>query len=355
MHQQSRHPPRVSSPASGPQTNPTRTNNSREGLGAHARTTSEAIRQEMTGTQAVREGAPAGPTKDSVKKLDQIIQNFYYKAAVVILQSRIRTTPSSGSRRPDGRKTNKWFQLDTDDIEDFKDELRTWRTCGSFENRPPPMIVETYLDVSRLSSSQTVVIVDENGKRWDVLEALNSSESSSDGGSPRLQRRNTEVVLERWRVELKCTPDSDIEDFGAILPTVYKKSIVFFRSLFVATRFLPAWKFSQQVMTKGTHPSLEVKCRILTSEPETHGYDPLRQPLSDGRDVVMDYVFGDLEVPIGRPSRDESDISSESGETRGVGHELTYVVNAGERRARPPSFTTNYRILIDIKALFTQR
>jgi autophagy-related protein 13 len=163
------------------------------------------------------------------------------------------------------------------------------------------MIIETYIDASRLSSSQSLVLIDEDGKRWDVMEALNSSESSDD--SPRKrhgQKRNTEVVLERWRLELKCLPDAQREEFGPILPTVYKRSIVFFRSLFMTTRMMPCWKYSQQVLGKGTNPALEVKCRVLTAEPEYVTYDPLRQPLHDGKDPVTEYVFTDLEVPVGR-------------------------------------------------------
>lgn len=159
------------------------------------------------------------------------------------------------------------------------------------------MIIETYLDASRLSNSQSLVIVDDNGKRWDVLEALNSSESSSGGSSPsRLQRRNNEVILERWRVELKCIPTDEPDDFAPTLPTIYKRAIVFFRSLYTTVHIMPMWKHSQHKI----HPALEVKCRILTGEPDYPGYDPLRQPLYDGGDVVSDYVFGDLEIPVGR-------------------------------------------------------
>lgn len=159
------------------------------------------------------------------------------------------------------------------------------------------MIIETYLDASRLSNSQSLVIVDDNGKRWDVLEALNSSELSSAGSSPsRLQKRSNEVILERWRVELKCIPTDEPDDFASSLPSIYKRAIVFFRSLYTTVHILPMWKHSQHAI----HPALEVKCRLLMGEPDYPGYDPLRQPLYDGSDVVSDYVFGDLEIPVGR-------------------------------------------------------
>ncbi|KAL1840892.1 hypothetical protein VTJ49DRAFT_7634 [Mycothermus thermophilus] len=298
MHQHPRHPPRVASPASSPQTNPTRTNNPRDRL----RAASDASGQDGGDSESPGSGPGSGPSRDAIKKLDQIIQNFYYKAAVLILQSRLNTTPVAG--RDENRKPNHWFSIDTDDIEDFREELYVYKRSGSFENRPPPMIIESYIDASSISSSQSLVVVDDNGKRWDVLEALNSEGSDDDGdvNAPRSRRgpRNTEVILERWRLELKCLPEGTREDFGPILPTVYKRAIVFFRSLFVTTRIMPCWKYSQQALAKGMHPALEVKCRVLHAEPEYLPYDPLRVPLVEGRDAVTEYVFTDLEVPVGR-------------------------------------------------------
>ncbi|KAH6842774.1 autophagy-related protein 13-domain-containing protein [Chaetomium sp. MPI-CAGE-AT-0009] len=295
MHQQSRYPPRVSSPASSPQTNPTRTNNPRDRVRAESGTTSPDEKLENS------ESYGSIPSRDSIKKLDQIIQNFYAKAAVVIVQSRINTTPAGGRRAAEA-KPNLWFSLETDEIEDFRDELRVYKQSGSFENRPPPMIIETYIDASKLSSNQSLVILDPHGKRWDVLEALNSSETSDD--SPRhrhhARKRNTEVILERWRLELKCPSTLTTDEFGHTLPTVYKRSIVFFRSLFIVSRILPCWKNFPSGLTKGIHPALEVKCRVLSAETEYTTYDPLRQPLHDAGDAVTEHVFSDLEVPVGR-------------------------------------------------------
>ena len=217
------------------------------------------------------------------------------------------------------------------------------------------MIIETYLDASRLSPGQALVVIDENGKRWDALEALNSNDMSASGSGSsssgrsdnnnKIRTRSTEIILERWKVELRCIPsllktgtgdagsgaettgsggpgekgraseggsgassvEYEIEDFGPILPTIYKRSIVFFRSLFVTTNVLPAYRFSRQATTKNVHPALKVCCRVLTGADaeariNARGFDNLRQPLVyDGaREPVTDYMFGDLEVPIGR-------------------------------------------------------
>lgn len=295
MHQQPRLPQRVSSPQ--PNSRPTIP---KEALGFRSRTGSTVSdRRALLDSPTLDKALPAGlgASAESVKKLDQIIQNFYAKTAVLVLDSRIKTKPSrnaNGARRP-----NKWFQFETDEIDDFREELKLWKTCGSLDNRPAPMIIEVYLDTSRLKESQSLVIVDENGKRWDVMEQLNSADSSTDS-TPGSNSRN-EVILERWRVDLKTTGAVPADDFGPILPTIYKKTIVYIRSLFVTTRLLPAWKYASQAPAKNSHPALIPQVRITTSEPERPRLDRLRHPI-DGRYPVTDYMFGDLEIPVGRLS-----------------------------------------------------
>lgn len=195
------------------------------------------------------------------------------------------------------------FQIETDEVDDFKDDLKTWKTGGSLDNRPPPLVIEIYLDTSSLKESQSLVILDEEGKRWDVMEQLNSSESSAGASFHTVpSSKNSEVVLERWRVELMTSGGFPMDDFGPILPTIYKKAIVFFRSLFITTKLLPAWKFASQGPAKNSHPALLPRCRIRTSEPGRESIDLLKQPIDGRRDPVTEYVFGDLEVPVGRLS-----------------------------------------------------
>lgn len=231
--------------------------------------------------------------KESFKKLDQIIQNFYYKAACLILQSRITTTPNPR------KANNSWFGFDTEEIDDFRDELRVYKQCGGFENRPPAMIIESYLDASKIHTGQTLVAVDDEGERYDVLEALN--EASSGSGSPPSSRKNDHVILERWRVELRGFPEeSPQEEFGPLLPTIYKHGIVFFRSLFTTTHLSPVWRLARRSMKGRVHPALHVRCRFRMDDPETAEFDALRHPLMNQADAVTDYVFADLEVPAGR-------------------------------------------------------
>lgn len=144
--------------------------------------------------------------------------------------------------------------------------------------------------------------MDENGKRWDVVEAMNSADFSSDSSSGgRSKRSNTQLILERWRVELKGTIPEDLEEFGPLLPTVYKKAIIFIRSIYTTTGLLPAWKLARNSKSQVSHPALQIKCRVGISETRSSGFDGLRSPLYEGRgDVSTDYMFGLLEVPVGR-------------------------------------------------------
>lgn len=67
--------------------------------------------------------------------------------------------------------------------------------------RPPSLIVETYLDAEELTPGQTLVILDESSKRYNVEAVLNASRSWRRGSSAVNVKK--EVILERWRVDLR--------------------------------------------------------------------------------------------------------------------------------------------------------
>lgn len=191
------------------------------------------------------------------------------------------------------------FQIETDDTTSFRDELSLWRNCGGYHDRPLPLIIEIYIDTSNLTSSQSLVIVDDLGKRWDVVDALNRSTGSSDGGS---RKRKNEVVLERWKFELKDNLGERIYDFGSTLPTVYKMCIVFFRTLYTTTKLLPAWKFAKSMGkgSSGNNP-LRINCRILTDDVQPSRFDSLTHPLyENGGAVTSECSLGTTETPVGQ-------------------------------------------------------
>jgi autophagy-related protein 13 len=162
--------------------------------------------------------------------------------------------------------------------------------------------VETYLDASKLTSSQSLVVEDDQGQRWDVLEALNASNRPSETGS-RSQKQNSQVTLERWRIELQDIKEQTA-DFGSTLPTIYKKCIVFFRSLYATAKFVPAWRFVKGSNKTGSANSLlKLNCRILSGGTPSGRFDALTHPLYESTTpATTDYFLGTTETPIGKIS-----------------------------------------------------
>ncbi|KAK8136539.1 hypothetical protein PG984_004479 [Apiospora sp. TS-2023a] len=299
MHQTPRQPPRPASPAGSSAKPPARTNTPRDG---HARTISGVSDQTLalpSGSSDDR-SQDAGPSKESIKKLDQIVQNCFMKAGTLVLQNRLRLTPvtlQTGEKR-----MSRWFQTDTDDFEEFRDEFRIYKQCSGFDNRPPPLFIEIYLDTSRLKNGQSLVIVDEDGKRHDVAEAMNSWDSGGSSSGRQDKHTNTRIILERWRAELKGSSPNLPGDFGPLLATIYKKAIVLFRSIFTTVGVYPASKLARGTKIKGSHPALQLRARVSTNETTSSGFDALRSPLTErpSGDITTDYMFGSLDLPVGR-------------------------------------------------------
>ena len=162
------------------------------------------------------------------------------------------------------------------------------------------MIIETFIDAEDLTNNQTLVLVDENGKRKDVEEALNDSPTSSAGGS---SQTRPEVILERWQIQLG-TPSAEIDrDLTLILPRIYKNSIVLFRSLITYAKLLPAWRFGKKLSKPRTlNNTPKLKYRILDgSQIETSPQiDTLSVPLNDAPShAVESFSFDPIESPAG--------------------------------------------------------
>ncbi|KAE8556145.1 hypothetical protein EYB25_000845 [Talaromyces marneffei] len=235
------------------------------------------------------------PGKEAMAKLNQIIANYHTKAALIILHARADLPPTF-SKGSDSPRVNRWFNVDLDETDEYRDSIRRWRTCDATDNRPPPMIIETYLDVKSLTNSQTLVLIDENGKRWDVVGALAASQNASVRAKPK------EVVLERWKVELGALSTRPPPDLASILPTVYKKSIVLFRSLHAYARLLPAWKVVKRAGIMRTNPALKIRYRIREARDAdfNSSSDSLTLSLQLGNEKVVDtYSFGTTESPAG--------------------------------------------------------
>ncbi len=152
-------------------------------------------------------------------------------------------------------------------------DLQEWRRPDLYVEKPPPLVIEVALDTSHLRQDQALLYEDENGQTREVPAG---STSPSSPGASRSSRRYRDIVLERWTIELGDSEGYSSKDLSEPLPTVYKKGIVAFRTLYSQLRMLPAWKLYRQLSRQpGNQQQLRLKYRIRQAD------DPLlHQPLT---------------------------------------------------------------------------
>ncbi|KAF2172398.1 hypothetical protein M409DRAFT_17632 [Zasmidium cellare ATCC 36951] len=189
------------------------------------------------------------------------------------------------------------FNSVLDETDVISDDLEPWRRPDLATRRPPPLVIEVYLDTSHLSQNQALIIVDEAGKRHDVSERLQSSADSS----PRPSRHGAqpcEVVIERWTIELGDGEDCSTAELNDTLPNVYKKGVCLFRSLFAFARFLPAWKLHRKLTRQpGKHQALRLRFRIKQDHRLPPGrQDSLYAPLCSSQSA-SDAITEAYEIP----------------------------------------------------------
>ncbi|KAF2130194.1 autophagy-related protein 13 [Dothidotthia symphoricarpi CBS 119687] len=302
MHPYQRPSPRTASAANNLQTNPTRTNNQRnqprEGSpSSDTASYSDRGGEEGEGEMVTRGDHLAESDQKHYQKVNQVIQNFFTKAALTIVSSRV-ILPQAYNKNGD-LKQNKWFNVVLDDTDVLQQDLAEWKTMDAMAGFHPPMYIEVYLDIKGLGHKQSLVIHDEHGKRWDVAGAMNAAEST---GRP-LSRasRPTQVVLERWKIQVgdkHVVHPSELDD---PLPNVYKKAVVLFRSLYAYLRFIPAFKYYKSMAKQpANHPALKLNYRITNGQFKTPHTDTLSLPLYPSPEAITEQQdFTPSNSPIG--------------------------------------------------------
>ncbi|KAI8972334.1 autophagy-related protein 13-domain-containing protein [Pilobolus umbonatus] len=143
------------------------------------------------------------------------------------------------------------------------------------------MVVDIYLDVSKLSHNQSLVIADDN-LRWGRIP---------------LHGTVTHILIESWELTLNHpTPDYPVD-----LPNVYKRSIVFFRSLHSLVRLLPAYELYRRFRTLNDGNPLSIGYRLSTATPSMPSQISLNTNVlvNDARKPTMAYSFSDIITPLG--------------------------------------------------------
>lgn len=161
------------------------------------------------------------------------------------------------------------------------------------------MVIEIYLDLAELTRSQKMIILDEDGKRWDVAEALNPSFSSSSRPTSR-NEVSSQVLLERWVISLDGEPTGSSMRLDS-LSTVYKRGIPLFRSLYTFGRTMPAFRYNRRLLKQPPNqPTVKLNYRILNGNFKSPKRDTLDIPLAQSEDAVIErYSFEPLQCSAG--------------------------------------------------------
>lgn len=157
---------------------------------------------------------------ESEKRVIELINSFFTKAVLLICKSKsLNELDSDISTIP----TDACFNINRVQDTKIQRELKAW---SDFDGKKEltPLVVETYLDLRLLTSSQTVTLKDQDGNQWNVCK----------GG------KKTEVMLERWLIELdSSTKHLEAKDMHSS-ENIYKQLVLLFRYLYTLTKLLPA-------------------------------------------------------------------------------------------------------------------
>ncbi|EAT86021.2 hypothetical protein SNOG_06190 [Parastagonospora nodorum SN15] len=301
MNPYQRASPRTASPASNLQTNPTRTNNPRHSADRNSYFDNPPYNdrgsEDGEDDMASRGDHMAETDQRQYQKINQVIQNFFTKSALSIVSSRV-ILPTSFNKNGDIRQ-NKWFNVILDDSDELQLRLTEWKTMDAMAGQHPPLYIEVYLDISGLGHKQSLVVHDEDGKRWDVAAALNAAQPTSRASSR--PARPTQIVIERWKIYVGDIDSVHPSDLTEPLPNVYKKAVVLFRGLYANLRLLPAFKYNKSMAKQpANHTSLKLNYRILNGASERPQLDTLSLPLCPSTDPITETAhIGSTNSPIG--------------------------------------------------------
>jgi autophagy-related protein 13 len=161
------------------------------------------------------------------------------------------------------------------------------------------LCIEVYLDISGLGHKQSLVIHDDDGKRWDVAAALNAAEPASRSSSR--SAKPTQLVVERWKIYVGDMNSVHPSELSEPLPNVYKKAVVLFRGLYANLRLLPAFRYNKSMAKQpANHGSLKLNYRISNGDFRSPQLDTLSIPLFPSKDpVTVTEHIGSTNSPIG--------------------------------------------------------
>ncbi|KMT09210.1 hypothetical protein BVRB_6g133120 [Beta vulgaris subsp. vulgaris] len=199
---------------------------------------------------------------DTAKK-EQIITEFFTKTLQIILESRspymssrnfsgeqaVSSPSSSSSSSSSFRTRDKWFNLGLRECPAALENIDFWR-----QSNLEPMVVDVILvqpsnawDPGSFSPNKDFV---KNPTLKERVSNFMNLVGEEFGVEPRKEK-----VIERWVVQYESRKSRDgglgSKKSSGNLHSLYKKSIVLLRSLYVTIRLLPAYKLFRDLISSG--------------------------------------------------------------------------------------------------------
>ncbi|KAF8405875.1 hypothetical protein HHK36_007953 [Tetracentron sinense] len=197
-------------------------------------------------------------------KIEQIITEFFSKSLHIILESR---SPCASSRNFSGEQTfsspsstssssssirprDKWFNLALRDCSAALENIDLWRQSNLEPMVVDVILIQRPLDCDPLRCSPRSGLV----KNLSVKEL--SSNFWNSGQEEYLSEEKSEKIIERWVIQYESQKS---RDFGSVgkrsggisSNSLYKKSIILLRSLYLTVRLLPAYKLFKDLNSSG--------------------------------------------------------------------------------------------------------
>ncbi|KAJ3272230.1 autophagy protein 13 [Terramyces sp. JEL0728] len=165
--------------------------------------------------------------------------------------------------------------------------MKFWKGQLVATAEAPPLVVDILLDISNLTIAQHLILTNNSTGRKQRIRPEDLMGVDLTGRPIRKQN----ILLETWQL----TFSEQIPE----LPLVYKKCIIFFRSLFSFLRLMPSFKLCKRI------GKMASSCKIIyrvgstrTNSPYDAGLDQLHSS-NDMRLGLAESDFDNLETPLG--------------------------------------------------------
>lgn len=204
-----------------------------------------------------------------------------------------------------GPKVDKWFNLETPDLDTYKPTLEIFKQISTvfpiapvdIATDPPPLIIQVLLSIPQPSYNKVLVL--NHGDHRTRIDP-----------TPRY------ILLESWRVDItrripkshgtasstssssSFSSGSNSSFYDVELPTVYKQSIALFRSVYTLLRVLPAWKLYRRLRRKRTGPGSGMTLELRVEVPSQSASSSAASSLVDLPPMVDSIPIIGFDVPL---------------------------------------------------------